>query len=86
MLSAGTCYCKSTLMLSGIGPRPYLSFWGIPVAYHHPYVGQLLYDNPRNGISIVPPVLLPHSLIQVVGITKVFACVEGLPPPPNLGT
>ncbi|XP_022723827.1 (R)-mandelonitrile lyase-like [Durio zibethinus] len=76
MLSAGAIESPQLLLLSGIGPRLYLSSWGIPVAYHHPYVGQYLYDNPRNGISIVPPVPLEHSLIQVVGITEGGAYVE----------
>ena len=63
LLSAGAIGSPQLLLLSGIGPRPYLSSWGIPVAYHLPYVGQYLYDNPRNGISIVPPMPLEHSLI-----------------------
>ncbi|KAF5741602.1 (R)-mandelonitrile lyase-like isoform X1 [Tripterygium wilfordii] len=76
MLSAGSLGSPQLLLLSGIGPRPYLSSWGIPVAYHHPYVGRYLYDNPRNGISIVTPIPLEHSLIQVVGITDVGAYLE----------
>ncbi|CAI0442236.1 unnamed protein product [Linum tenue] len=76
ILSAGAIGTPQLLLLSGIGPRPYLSYWGIPVAYHLPYVGQYLYDNPRNGISFVPPVPLEHSLIQVVGITELGAYVE----------
>ncbi|XVE91317.1 hypothetical protein DITRI_Ditri20bG0144000 [Diplodiscus trichospermus] len=76
LLCAGAIGSPQLLLLSGIGPRPYLSSWGIPVAYHHPYVGQFLYDNPRNGISIVPSVPLEHSLIQVVGITQDGAYVE----------
>ncbi|KAK9697095.1 hypothetical protein RND81_08G014800 [Saponaria officinalis] len=69
IISAGAIGSPQLLLLSGVGSRPYLSSWGIPVAHHSPYVGQFLYDNPRNGISIVPPVPLEHSLIQVVGIT-----------------
>ncbi|KAJ4823404.1 hypothetical protein Tsubulata_032425 [Turnera subulata] len=76
LLSAGAIGSPQLLLLSGIGPRPYLSSWGIPVAYHLPYVGQYLYDNPRNGISIVPPMPPEQSLIQVVGITKVGAYLE----------
>ncbi|KAK2969976.1 hypothetical protein RJ640_008316 [Escallonia rubra] len=76
VLSAGAIGSPQLLLLSGIGPRPYLSSWGIPVAHHLPYVGQFLYDNPRNGISIVPPVPLDHSLIQVVGITSSGAYLE----------
>ncbi|PIN11783.1 Glucose dehydrogenase/choline dehydrogenase/mandelonitrile lyase (GMC oxidoreductase family) [Handroanthus impetiginosus] len=70
LLCAGALGSPQVLLLSGIGPRPYLATLGIPVAHHLPYVGQFLYDNPRNGISIVPPVPLDHSLIQVVGITN----------------
>ncbi|XP_068345415.1 (R)-mandelonitrile lyase-like [Pyrus communis] len=76
ILSAGAIGSPQLLLLSGFGPRPYLSSWGIPVAHHLPYVGQYLYDNPRNGISIVPPFPLEHSLIQVVGITESGAYIE----------
>ncbi|KAI4330030.1 hypothetical protein MLD38_028344 [Melastoma candidum] len=76
ILSAGAIGSPQLLLLSGIGPRPYLSYWGIPAVYHQPYVGQFLYDNPRNGISIVPPMPLEHSLIQVVGITDVGNYIE----------
>ncbi|KAA8541557.1 hypothetical protein F0562_022709 [Nyssa sinensis] len=76
ILSAGAIGSPQLLLLSGVGPRPYLSSWGIPVAHHLPYVGQFLYDNPRNGISIVPPFPLEHSLIQVVGITDSGAYLE----------
>ncbi|KAL3511537.1 hypothetical protein ACH5RR_024254 [Cinchona calisaya] len=76
LLSAGAIGSPQLLLLSGIGPRPYLSSWGIPVMHHHPYVGRFLYDNPRNGISIVPQLPLDHSLIQVVGITSSGAYLE----------
>jgi mandelonitrile lyase len=76
MLSAGAIGSPQLLLLSGIGPRSYLSSMGIPVAYHLPYVGQYLYDNPRNGISIVTPTPLEYSLIQVVGISEVGAYLE----------
>ncbi|CAM8996839.1 unnamed protein product [Rhodiola kirilowii] len=76
IISAGAIGSPQLLLLSGIGPRPYLSSWGIPVAHHSPFVGQFIYDNPRNGITIVPPVPLEHSLIQVVGITESGAYLE----------
>lgn len=76
LLCAGAIGSPQLLLLSGIGPRPYLSSWGIPVVHHQPYVGQFLYDNPRNGISIVPPAPLEQSLIQVVGITTSGAYLE----------
>ncbi|KAJ9568550.1 hypothetical protein OSB04_004516 [Centaurea solstitialis] len=76
ILCAGAIGSPQLLLLSGIGPRPYLSSWGIPVVRHSPYVGNYMYDNPRNGISIVSPVPLEHSLIQVVGITDSGAYLE----------
>lgn len=48
----------------------------VALAYHLPYVVQFLYDNSRNGISIVPPMPCSHSLIQVVGITNSGAYLE----------
>nr|XP_043618197.1 (R)-mandelonitrile lyase-like [Erigeron canadensis] len=76
ILCAGAIGTPQLLLLSGIGPRPYLSSWGIPVVRHSPYVGNYMYDNPRNGISIVSPVPVEHSLIQVVGITNSGAFLE----------
>ncbi|CAH9118662.1 unnamed protein product [Cuscuta europaea] len=78
LLSAGALGTPQILLLSGIGPRPYLSSLGIPVSFHSPYVGQFLFDNPRNGISIVPPLPLGHSLVQVVGITESGAYLEAV--------
>ncbi|CAK7326239.1 unnamed protein product [Dovyalis caffra] len=48
----------------------------IQVTYHLPYVRQQLYDIPYNGISIMLPMSLEHSPIQVVGITEVEAYLE----------
>ncbi|KAD6794822.1 hypothetical protein E3N88_05718 [Mikania micrantha] len=76
ILAAGAIGSPHLLLLSGIGPRAYLSSWGIPVVDHSPFVGQFLYDNPRNGISFLTPSLLRHSLIQVVGITDSGAYLE----------
>lgn len=76
ILSAGAIGSPQLLLLSGIGPRPYLSSWGIPVAHHLPYVGHFLYDNPRNGITFLPSIPLEHSLIEVVGITDSGAYIE----------
>lgn len=76
ILCAGAIGSPQLLLLSGIGPRNYLSSWGIPVSHESPLVGQFLYDNPRNSINIVPSVPLEHSLIQVVGITNSGAYIE----------
>ena len=63
VLSAGAIGSPQLLLLSGIGPRASLSNWVIPVAHDLPYVGRFFYGNPRNSISIVPPIPLEHSLI-----------------------
>ncbi|CDY48033.1 BnaA02g16260D [Brassica napus] len=76
ILSAGSLGSPQLMLLSGIGPRSYLSTWGIPVAIDQPHVGGFVYDNPRNGISIVPPVPMENSLIQVVGVTEDGAFLE----------
>lgn len=76
LLCAGAIGSPQLLLLSGIGSRPYLSSWGIPVTHHLPYVGHYLYDNPRNGISILAPMPLEQSLIQVAGITESGAYLE----------
>ncbi|KAI7737962.1 hypothetical protein M8C21_004924 [Ambrosia artemisiifolia] len=76
IVSAGAIGSPHLLLLSGIGPRSYLSSWGIPVVSDSEFVGEFLYDNPRNGISFVSPSLLEHSLIQVVGITDSGAYLE----------
>ncbi|XP_076883938.1 (R)-mandelonitrile lyase-like [Bidens hawaiensis] len=76
IVSAGAIGSPQLLLLSGIGPRGYLSSWGIPVVCDSPSVGKFLYDNPRNGVSFLSPSLLEHSLIQVVGITDSGAYLE----------
>lgn len=91
ILSAGAIGTPQLLLLSGVGPRSYLSSLGIPVTSHSPNVGRYLYDNPRNGVSLVSPTSLDASLIQVVGITDAGAYFEAasnvLPffPPSSLG-
>ncbi|TVU08395.1 hypothetical protein EJB05_41799 [Eragrostis curvula] len=68
ILSAGAIGSPQLLLLSGIGPASDLSYLGIPVAADVPDVGKHMFDNPRNGISVIPSVPIDHSLIQVVGI------------------
>ncbi|KAL8128435.1 hypothetical protein V2J09_009003 [Rumex salicifolius] len=70
ILAAGAIGSPQLLLLSGIGPRPYLSSWGIPLTLHLPYVGQFLYHNPRNGINLLPSMPLEHSAYSApFGIT-----------------
>lgn len=68
LVCAGAIGSPQLLLLRGI--------WGIPVAFHSPYVAQYLNDNLRNGILIPPPIALEHSLIQVVSITELGDYVE----------
>ncbi|KAK6915172.1 LOW QUALITY PROTEIN: Glucose-methanol-choline oxidoreductase, N-terminal, partial [Dillenia turbinata] len=42
IVSVGAIGSPQLLLLSGIGPRPYLSSWRIQVVHHSPYVGQFL--------------------------------------------
>ncbi|XP_019193333.1 PREDICTED: (R)-mandelonitrile lyase-like [Ipomoea nil] len=78
LLSAGALGSPQLLLLSGIGPRQYLSSLGIPVSLNSPYVGQFLFDNPRNGISIDLPLPLENSVVQVVGITSSGTYLEAI--------
>uniref|UniRef100_A0A0E0LE74 Glucose-methanol-choline oxidoreductase N-terminal domain-containing protein n=1 Tax=Oryza punctata TaxID=4537 RepID=A0A0E0LE74_ORYPU len=68
ILSAGSLGSPQLLLLSGIGPASDLTSLGIPVFADVPDVGKHMFDNPRNGISIIPSIPIDHSLIQVVGI------------------
>ncbi|BAH93664.1 (R)-mandelonitrile lyase-like isoform X1 [Oryza sativa Japonica Group] len=68
ILSAGSLGSPQLLLLSGIGPANDLTSLGIPVFADVPDVGKHMFDNPRNGISIIPSIPIDHSLIQVVGI------------------
>ncbi|KAB2600202.1 (R)-mandelonitrile lyase 3-like [Pyrus ussuriensis x Pyrus communis] len=72
VLSAGAIGSPQLLQLSGIGPESYLSSLKIPVVSPHPYVGQFMYDNPRNLINILPPFPLEPSPVKIVGITSDF--------------
>ncbi|TQD95567.1 hypothetical protein C1H46_018806 [Malus baccata] len=72
ILSAGTMGTPQLLLLSGVGPESYLSSLGIPVVLDHPYVGQFLYDNPRNFINILPPNPIEPSIVTVLGIREDF--------------
>ncbi|KAA8535484.1 hypothetical protein F0562_030487 [Nyssa sinensis] len=72
ILSAGAIGSTQLLLLSGVGPRQYLSSLNITVVDDQPFVGQFMYDNPRNGINFVPPFPLREWGSQVAGITKDF--------------
>ncbi|KAJ8616089.1 hypothetical protein MRB53_035461 [Persea americana] len=70
ILSAGALGSPQLLLLSGIGSPYFLRPLNIPLTVNQPFVGQFLADNPRGGVTIVSPVPIPTSLIQVVGISK----------------
>ncbi|CAN6695970.1 unnamed protein product [Malus baccata var. baccata] len=69
ILSAGAIGSPQLLLLSGVGPKCYLSSLKIPVVHPQPYIGQFMRDNPRNYITILPPFQIELSTTQVVGIT-----------------
>ncbi|KAH0993324.1 hypothetical protein GBA52_004807 [Prunus armeniaca] len=72
ILSAGPIGSPQLLLLSGVGPESYLTSLNISVVASHPYVGQYIYDNPRNFINILPPNPIEPSTVTVLGITSDF--------------
>ncbi|XP_052199192.1 sinalpyl alcohol oxidase Nec3-like [Diospyros lotus] len=70
ILSAGTLGSPQLLLLSGVGPKPYLSSLNIPVVKHHASVGQLLADNPRFDVNFAPPFEVEDYGNGIVGITE----------------
>ncbi|PWA47834.1 oxygen-dependent choline dehydrogenase, FAD/NAD(P)-binding domain protein [Artemisia annua] len=82
ILSAGALGSPQLLLLSGIGPESDLSSLKIPVVRDHPFVGQFMADNPRNGINLVVPATLPDRGVRVAGITKIGPYIEADSIPP----
>ncbi|KAM7486844.1 hypothetical protein LguiA_002853 [Lonicera macranthoides] len=82
ILSAGTLGSPQLLLMSGVGPRSYLSSLNIPIVYEQPFIGQFMTDNPRSLISITPPFPLDDIGSRVAGITKSFyiEAVSGMVP------
>jgi mandelonitrile lyase len=70
ILSAGALGSPQLLLLSGIGPKSYLSSQHIPIIHSQSNVGQFMADNPRNNINLIIPFPLEGSAVQVVGITN----------------
>ncbi|MFS7966920.1 putative (R)-mandelonitrile lyase [Helianthus anomalus] len=76
--SAGAIGSPQLLLLSGLGPNSSLLSLNIPVVRDHPFVGQLMADNPRNSINLLVPVRLTDSGVRVAGITNTGPYVESL--------
>ncbi|XP_060972925.1 (R)-mandelonitrile lyase 1 isoform X2 [Cannabis sativa] len=72
ILSAGALGSPQLLLLSGIGPKSYLSSQHIPIVLSQPNVGKFMADNPRNNLNLITPFPLESSILQVVGITKEY--------------
>ncbi|KAM1553450.1 hypothetical protein EV2_006441 [Malus domestica] len=81
ILSAGAIGSPQLLLLSGVGPKSYLSSLKIPVVHPQPYVGQFMRDNPRHYVTILPPSELEPSTAQIAGITSDYyiETFSGLP-------
>ncbi|KAH8656649.1 hypothetical protein BGZ60DRAFT_507906 [Tricladium varicosporioides] len=52
IITAGALQTPQLLMLSGIGPAPTLTKFGIPVKVNNPSVGQQLQDHPTFSITV----------------------------------
>ncbi|CAK9325776.1 unnamed protein product [Citrullus colocynthis] len=70
IVSAGAIGSPQLLLLSGVGPKSYLSSLKLPVVLHQPHVGEFMSDNPRFGTNIILPFQLIPSSVKVVGILE----------------
>lgn len=76
IVSTGAIGTPQLLMLSGIGPKQDLQNLKIPLVFHNPFVGKGMADNPMNTIFVPSSRLIPQSLIETVGITKLGVYIE----------
>ncbi|KAL0552271.1 hypothetical protein IC582_011379 [Cucumis melo] len=81
ILSAGAIGSPQLLLLSGIGPKSYLSSLKLPVVLHQPYVGQSMSDNPRFGTNIILPFPVLPSSVKVVGILQDNIYIQSIASP-----
>ncbi|RXH84592.1 hypothetical protein DVH24_032876 [Malus domestica] len=72
ILSAGAIGSPQLLLLSGVGPKSYLTSLKIPVVHPQPYVGKFMRDNPRSNIIILPPSPIVPTYSQIAGFTSDF--------------
>ncbi|KAF4390194.1 hypothetical protein G4B88_005112 [Cannabis sativa] len=71
IVSAGALGSPQLLLLSGIGPKSYLSSQNISIVLSQPNVGKFMADNPRNSLNLIIPFPLDASTSgQLVAITK----------------
>ncbi|KGN61116.1 (R)-mandelonitrile lyase 3 [Cucumis sativus] len=80
-LSAGAIGSPQLLLLSGIGPKSYLSSLKLHLVHHQPHVGQYMTDNPRFSRSIIFPFQLLASTAQVVGTLEKNIHLQSLASP-----
>uniref|UniRef100_A0A0A0LJ76 (R)-mandelonitrile lyase n=2 Tax=Cucumis sativus TaxID=3659 RepID=A0A0A0LJ76_CUCSA len=70
IVSAGAIGSPQLLLLSGIGPKSYLSSLQLPVVLHQPHVGQSMMDYPRFGYVLAWPFPLSFTSSKVIGISQ----------------
>ncbi|CAK9325771.1 unnamed protein product [Citrullus colocynthis] len=70
ILSGGAVGSPQLLLLSGVGPKSYLSSLKLPVVLHQPHVGEFMSDNPRFGVNLGPLFPLAFSSSKVIGISQ----------------
>ncbi|XP_038889318.1 (R)-mandelonitrile lyase 3-like [Benincasa hispida] len=70
ILSAGALGSPQLLLLSGVGPKSYLSSLKLRVVLNQPHVGQFMSDNPRFGIILALSFRLAFSSSKVIGISQ----------------
>ncbi|KAI7742474.1 hypothetical protein M8C21_007635 [Ambrosia artemisiifolia] len=72
IMSAGVIGSPHLLLLSGIGPRSYLSSWGIPVVSDSEFVGEFLHDNGSlrvidGSVLSISPGTNPQATLLMLG-------------------
>jgi predicted dehydrogenase (TIGR03970 family) len=82
VLAAGAVKTPHILLLSGLGPRPQLGRFGIPVVKHLPGVGKDFSDHPSIAIGWRPKIPLvdyrtPQSMAGVLNFTATGSSCPG---------
>ncbi|KAK3026965.1 hypothetical protein RJ639_040817 [Escallonia herrerae] len=77
ILSAGDLGSPQLLLLSGVGPQPHLTSLNITIVHDQPFVGQYMYDPPRNGFNLVTPFTMSEFGNHAVGISRDGFTING---------